>query len=466
MFIPCESDLSNLDWRTALCKVVLDVYEDLGLDNSNIHEDDYTSTPNATIYFEEDMNEALATQSLPVTLMFDEIEDITFGVSQGENSCRLWLDGEAFVNFWNTIKGYYSKNPQKLSLLVAGTNPMINEVPVIGERRIPNPMFRQLSESNQGAYLQAFTFDDTANMVNTLGGYMGIQFDDYTIGKLTSDCGGHPYLMRILCSFINKYIRAKDMKRPSTITKAIYDKAVPEFEKSSEAISFFWMVLNILMTNYPIEFNTLKVLALQGDEIVSQIQDKNALSHLIGYGLVENNQNNYAIKYNTIIRFLRGEYRFERQGLNIEEQKSEISLRINNAEMQLRKLVKNTLLSSVGLRKATDAVLDAMNINNAIDSYALRKAESLSYSQLFDPSMNKIYFSCLMGIILDNLQVFVNVFEPWDGDTIRAHLTTINNSRRCPDHSYTEDSEQWSWDDFLRFRESISWLERILKNYE
>lgn len=172
------------------------------------------------------------------------------------------------------------------------------------------------------------------------------------------------------------------------------------------------------------------------------------------------------IKNITITRFLRGEYRFERQGLNIEEQKSEISLCINNAEMQLRKLVKNTLLSSVGLRKATDAVLDAMNFNNAIDSYALRKAESLSCSQLFDPSMNKIYFSCLMGIILDNLQVFVNVFEPWDGDTIRAHLTTINNSRRCPDHSYTEDSEQWSWDDFLRFRESISWLEGILKNYE
>lgn len=82
---------------------------------------------------------------------------------------------------------------------------MINEIPVIGGTT--NPMFRQLSESNQGAYLPAFTYDDTKNMVNTLGGYMGMQFDEYTIGKLTSDCGGHPYLMRILCSFINKYIR-------------------------------------------------------------------------------------------------------------------------------------------------------------------------------------------------------------------------------------------------------------------
>ena len=464
VFIPCESDLSNLDWRTALCKVVLDVYQSLNLDDSKIREDDYYSTPNATIYFEEDMDAAISTQSLPVTLMFDEIEAITFGVNQGEASNNLWLDGEGFISFWNTIKGYYSKNPRKISILVAGTNPMINEIPVIGDT--PNPMFRQLSESNQGAYLQAFTHDDTRNMVNTLGGYMGIQFDEYTIGKLTSDCGGHPYLMRILCSFINKFMRSKEIKRPATVSRSIYDKALPEFEKSSEAISFFWMILNILMTSYPKEFSTLKILALEGDDIVSQIQDKDALFHLIGYGLVEYNQNNYAIKYSTITRFLRGEYRFERQGLSIEEQKEEISLRINNAEMQLRKLVKNTLLSSKGATKAKDAVLLAMENNRAIDDYALDKARTLSYSQLFDPSTNKMYFSCLMGIVLDNLPVFENVFESWDSDVIRKHLSTINYSRRCPDHSYTEDAENWSWSDFESFRASISWLEQILKDYE
>ncbi len=69
-------------------------------------------------------------------------------------------------------------------------------------------------------------------------------------------------------------------------------------------------------------------------------------------------------------------------------------------------------------------------------------------------------------IIIDNLSTFSNVFEGCSVDMIRDNLNTINISRRCPDHSYTEDAENWTWDDFLKFRESITWLENILKDYE
>lgn len=466
VFIPCESDLSTLDWRTALCKVVLNVYNALGEDTSEIREVDYRETPNTTTYFEEDLDNCLKKLSLPITIMFDEIEAITFGVQQGFDSTNKWLDGQDFIHFWNTIKGYYTKNPTKISILVAGTNPMINEVPAIGEAQIPNPMFRALSESNQGAYLQAFTIDDTKNMVNTLGGYMGLSFNEYSIGRLTSDCGGHPYLMRILCSHINKYIRSSKLIRPCIITKAIYDKALTEFEKSSEAISFFWMILNILMTSYPKEYNTLKILALQGDEIVSQIQDKDSLFHLIGYGLVECNQNKYAIKYDIISRFLRGEYKFERQGLSVEEQKEEIQVRINKAEIQLRNVVKNTLRSSVGVSKAKDLVLEAMDSHTGISTSDLGRAVGLSYNQLFDTSVNNMYFSVLKIIILNNVQVFQNVFEQSAEDEIRFKLTTINNARKVPDHSFTENAENWSWKRFLQFRDSITWLENVLIDYE
>lgn len=380
VYIPCES-LSSLDWRTALCKVVLDVYQEFDIDNSNIVESQYRSSDTA-IYFEEDMLFCLKDLDTPLTIMFDEIEAITFGVAQGEDSKNIWYDGENFLHFWNVIKGYYSKYPKQLSIMVAGTNPMINETPTIGKNNDPNPMFRQLSESNQGAYLQAFTIDDTRNMVNTLGGYMGLTFDDYSVSKLTSDCGGHPYLMRILCSHINKYVRAHRINRPAVVSQSIYDKAIPEFEKSNEATSFFWMILNILMTSYPNEFKILKVLALEGDDIVAQIQEKEALSHLIGYGLVEYNQNNYAIKYNTIARFLCGKYKFERKGLSVEEQKEEIQLRVNSAEMQLRTLVRNTLVSVKGKSKAKEIVLSSMRKHLAINDLGIKKAELLSYQDL------------------------------------------------------------------------------------
>lgn len=465
VFVPCESDLSSLDWRTALYKLAYNVAYALDKDPTTINASLY-QTFDTVMYFEQDMNEILKDTSLPVTIMFDEIEAITFSVLQGEESDNLWVDGDSFVYFWNTLKGYYSKYPKKLSILVAGTNPMINEVPIIGKKKQANPMFRQLSESNQGAYLQAFSHDDTKNMVNTLGGYMGITFDEYCISRLTSDCGGHPYLMRILCSYINRFARSNNIQRPVVITKAIYDKAMPEFEKSSEAASFFWMILNILMTSYPKEFETLKVLALQGDELISQIQDKAALFHLIGYGLIECNQNNYAIKYNVITHFLRGEYRFERIGLSIEEQKAEIQLRINNAEMQLRKLVKNTLHMFKGESKAKAIVLSSMENHYAISDYDVQRANGLSYSQLFDASVNKMYFSLLMAIISDNPLLFANIFEDNEPSEIIKHLKVINSARRCPDHSYTEDAEKWSWEDFVDFRNSISWLEGILKNFE
>ena len=194
------------------------------------------------------------------------------------------------------------------------------------------------------------------------------------------------------------------------ITKAIYDKALPEFEKSSKATSFFWMMLNILMKSYPKEFATLKVLALEGDHVISQVQDNNALAHLIGYGMIENNQHNFAIKYSSITNFLKGEYRFERSGLSIEEQKEEIQLRINSAEIQLRQLVKNTLQTYYGVDIAKNKVIQAMQHNVAINQGDIQRAQGYSYSQLFDPSMNKIYFSLLKEVIANNFLCFINIF--------------------------------------------------------
>ena len=48
-------------------------------------------------------------------------------------------------------------------------------------------------------------------------------------------------------------------------------------------------------------------------------------------------------------------------------------------------------------------------------------------------------------------------------DMIRDNLNTINILRRCPDHSFTEDAENWTWDDFLKFRESITWLDTAIR---
>lgn len=465
VFIPCESDLSELDWKRALCKVVKDVYQAMGLDMNNILESEY-QTPSATVLFEQQMYNCLRQIKVPLTIMFDEIEAITFSVSRGENSNNLWLDGDNFVRFWNAIKGYYSKHPSQLSILVAGTNPMINEVSSIGKSNLQNPMFNQLSESNQGAYLPPFTTEDTRNMVNTLGGYMGLSFDDYCVSSLTEDCGGHPYLMRILCSQINKHTRNVSLPRPLIVSKKIYQESLSEFKNSLDSENFFLMVLNILMASYPKEFNALKYLALGNSSMIAETQDKESLHHLIGYGLVAQTDGKYTLKFQAISDFLKGKYRFERQGLSIDEQKEEISARVNQVEIQLRVVIKTALIAKFGTATAKERVLKAMESSSNIHPGDLVKARGMTLNELFDSSVNKIYFSLLENIIEQNYGAFSNIFESVSEPQLETRLEAINKARRCPSHSYSESSENWSWTNFEEFRENITWFERMLSKFE
>jgi len=464
LFIPCES-LSNLIWHKALWKIIDDIYAEVGCNQtSKSNLADYDES-NAAILFEKDLDFIFDNTvfSCPITLMFDEIEDITPYLikreSDEQKKNKLWADGSGFIHFWNTIKGYYSKHPGRISILIAGTNPTINEVSnILG---MPNPMYETLSASNQGIYLQPFGIDDTKAMVNTLGGYMGIHFDEASTARLNDDCGGHPYLIKMACSSINKYVKNSQMKRPAQITKAVYEKAIPEFEKSAEAVDFYWMILGILVQNYETEFNTLKILATDGDSVVSQTKTQTELHHLVGYGLVDYNQGHYEIKYNTVRNFLRGEYKFERRGLPVEEQRHEICLRLDQAEIDLRHLIKQTLLSQCGKTGAKQKVINAMTATNVDTTTVV----NLEYNQMFDPSRNKIFFSVLRQIIKDNYTFFANIFEGYTTTDVIACLDALNRSRRCPAHSYDEDCEDWNDSDFDTFRYNMTLLEKVLKEY-
>ena len=107
-----------------------------------------------------------------------------------------------------------------------------------------------------------------------------------------------------------------------------------------------------------------------------------------------------------------------------------------------------------------------MRAHPSISSRDVKKAETLTYQELFDPSQNNMYFSLLKIIILDNLNVFENIFEGQNDALIKKNLDAINYARRCPDHSYTEKSANWSWAKFVEFREGISWLESVISEYQ
>ena len=107
-----------------------------------------------------------------------------------------------------------------------------------------------------------------------------------------------------------------------------------------------------------------------------------------------------------------------------------------------------------------------MREHNAIQSYDITKASSLQYNELFDPSVNKIYFSVLSKIVINNFTLFSNIFAGTSMSELQADFDIINKARRVPDHSYTESSQNWTQNDFLQFRASISKIEEKLKDYE
>lgn len=465
IYIPCNSELANLDWKMALYRIAKDVYIETGKKGQLHREIDYTDEKKASMYFEDDLYSCLRNMSKPITLMFDEIEYITF---KSEMANATWKDGTSFISLWNALLGYCHKRSEQISIVIAGTNPMINEVPsiLIGDVDQTNPMYGQLAQSNQSAYLPLFDIKSTETMINTLGGYMGISFSEDICAQITQDCGGHPFFIRLLCKFINQYTKTKHMDRPITITKAIYEKARPEFEKSPDAQGFYSMILLILKECFEKEYNVLKILATTNDKQISATQDQNSLLHLIGYGLVDSNNGNYAIKFETVKRFLRGTYQFEVEGLSAKQKNREINLRVSEAESTLRRLIKQMLLLLYGETKAKEIVIQGMIKQQNGETHYVSQARKLEYSKLFDPSVNPgLFLSVLVNIICDNYSVFGNLFSGESVVTVQHNLETINKARRAPAHSYDDNCENWSEKEFTEFRKAMSWLEEKLQPF-
>ena len=464
VFIPCQEKLDTLDWSRSLYQISEDLRLVLNVDEEDLNSySDYDE--DGANAFGADMDLMLNNRANPVILMFDEIEAITFGVGEPSSS---WYDGHSFIHFWNILRGYCTRPSSNMSIVVAGTNPMINEIPVIGNARIPNPMFQQLSSSNQGIYLKPFDIISTKTMIDTLGGYMGIIFNDSIPAKLVEDCGGHPYLIRLLCGQIYKYVREHHYSRPFVVSKAVYENARADFEKSNDAESFYLMILEILQASYPKEYETLKILATDGDQQLSRVLDTAQIVHLTGYGLIEKNGDRFAIRFDTVKRFLQGKYAFERTGLSFREQALEINTRMNDSELRLRSLVRRTLNAHKKALDPKGAVLHAMRSHSAINQNQISDAEKMNYKQLFDPTVNKAcYFMVLVFIIEQNYEsVFSALFDDKKETVISRFKTRFNRYRQIPAHPIDEDARNWSNDDFDTFRADMIWLENFLDENE
>ena len=440
VIIDCQ-EMYHYSWNKALFYVMSCIYDDANL-KYEIGLEEYTEE-NATSIFSRDLGKIIG-EGKDIIILFDEVEQITPNLSL--NPC--WKEGDDFIKFWHSIRSNFNKFGNKFTFILAGTNP--SAVELISFNKHENPLFNQLKADS---YLPPFNVEDTKEMVNKLGGYMGLTFDDIVCSNLTKDFGGHPYLIRHFCSAINKYLIDNRNNKPIKITNILYEKVMPNFVENS-ADNFCKFILEVLVNYYPEENKFLENLALGNSigESNSQIDPK-ILSHLMGYNIIEKNQNVLGFKIDVLKNYIKRKNSYKKQNMTLEEKWAEISERRNRIEPRLRTIVRTQLKARYGETAAKQKVINSMKTE------IRKRYTNLPYTDLFDPKKCQIYFMQL-GDLIDKYwnECFKNIFLH-NQRTIKSFFTIINTFRvECHAKDITDDEMD-------SFRGAMGTLEKEVNNF-
>lgn len=223
--------------------------------------------------FDHDIRLLFARTSVRYLFMLDEIE-----LMSPETPGSAW--GDAFVRVWRFLRGIDQTYPGRLRFLVSGTNPSCIEVNRLGGRE--NPAYNYFSKR----YLASLNHAESADLLQTLGNRMGLDWNDDAIERAHSAVGGHPFLLRLLGSAIHKTKHPRESTQLVTRTDVV--ERIPQFLR--DVNSTLSQMVEVLADNYQNEFYLLETLAAGRlgtyRELAQGFPDD--VAHLIGYGLVSN----------------------------------------------------------------------------------------------------------------------------------------------------------------------------------
>ena len=423
--IDCETpSVHSLRWNELLRRIVRDYHKVRGSKAQLDLSDGRYSEANAADSFSDDMLAVHRSKKATSTLLLlDEIEQI----SPGTGSSPHWRDGNDFVYLWQSIRGFFQRNPGVVTYMLVGTNPTCVEKPVIAGYE--NPLFGSVPCQ----YVLSFELEQVRAMVSRLGRYMGLDFEEIVFSKLTDDFGGHPFLIRQMCSQIHRMSAAE---RPVRVDRTLYDAAKKKFY--DDAMSYVEMIIHVLREWYPDEYEMLSFLAQGDTKSFDQfaLDDARFTSHLVGYGLVHKGSHGYSFNIEIVKHYLTGIHRYERLHLPDREKRQEISDRRNQMELKLRKILKSALIASLGRKKALMAVLASLPENR-------RSAIDLDLDGLFSSESSPLYLPDLKNIIQREWELpFKNIFEG-DKEDILYTLKYINQFGRADAHAKSVNDEDF-----------------------
>jgi hypothetical protein len=383
----------------------------------------------------------------PILLIFDEIERITFNTAVLDH----WQKGLDFILFWGSLKATFNALDRVFSYMIVGTNPACIEAPKI--QQYDNPIFESVTVD----YLERFDVDQTRDMVEKLGNFLGVTFDDVIYGKLVEDYGGHPFLMRQVCSLM---YQANKGKIPIKVDRAMYLKAKKEFAQD-KGIKYISMILAVLTEFYKDEHTMLTYLALGDIDFFNSLAKDSPedVAHLVGYGIISRNQDGtgYDFRMDAIQQHLESRNRYNKLSLTLDEKRQEISQRRNDLELKLRDIIRVRILGHYN--KIEDARTTVWKYLKNDSKNQKKNLEDFTYKELFNPSKVNIFFMALKEIVVKEWDIFEEIFK--DDTKFQDCMKAVNQYRLVDAHA-----GDVSEGGFTEFRTNIKWLETCLIEWE
>jgi len=413
VFIDCqEPAFHKRRWFESLEFIISQLVQEIQSIGDNaieIHLNENYTEKDASTYFEEDLKKISKLQyNNRLLLIFDEIENITFHISPTNH----WRTENDFILFWQSIRAIYQKNPTLFSFIIAGVNPKTIETGLIGQ--YDNPIYRMITPT----YLKLFNHSNVEDMVGNIGNYMGLDFDSEIFTFLTDDFGGHPFLIRQVCSKIHQEL---PNKRPISVSKLFYKEKIAEF--NSYLTDYVELIVDVLKTWYPSEYKLLEALVIgDHDEFnkLSSISEK-PIIHLLGYNLIEkSNADVYHVKINAVKKYIEENTKLVQNFSKIEDKWTVITVKRNQLELKLKTLVKISIKYKFGSTKCKSEFL------KIIEEKRREKLNNLSISEIFSDK-SELYFLDLLKYIKKNWVDFEKIFI--EKSKFETYMDLVNNNR-------------------------------------
>ena len=329
-FFDCQSpSIKKLRWYELYEKICGEISAKFGVTVTGKFDD-----KNAADTFSKFITECKSCGK--IVLIFDEIENIS-PISEEQH----WK--KDFVSFWQTFR-FVQTQHRHISTIIVGVNPYPCEIARIND--VQNPLLGIISYK----YLKGLALSDLKNMIYTLGKKMGLKFNDEAYDYVFKRYGGHPFLTRIACSYLNTTLVGLNEAKPITITK----EKITELEDLIDSTLFFYSesVVSELQHFYKDEYYLLELIASgQKAKFLDQAKNQEYVKHLTDYGLIAYDENKMPVISIPIIGRYIGLDLMKREGRKtiykiIEPENREIWL----------KTIKKSILSDIRLLEKNSQV--------------------------------------------------------------------------------------------------------------